>query len=197
MPPVALSLPPRSTQYWAEPPLPLSIVLDGREIVKPFYDKVKNLPVAPTVLFDNTDMLNSVLQAIAYDQSAEITLELDVLDMVSQMVGGMWAADVELVAYGMVEFGQRLLQTLRYMNAYRNGYLSYQHGNWLGTDIMLHRLIVPELNLNQPGFSERSRHWAFGPGTSPANNPEDHPLPATIQRDLSGIYTDLAAPSEL
>jgi hypothetical protein len=170
------------------PQLPDHVIVDASEFVKPFQLCVRSVPAGTAYLFDNTDLLNSILQSICYEENAEISLEYDIMEKMRHVVGTTWDQYIDILAQGMIEFGYNLLNWFREQGLYVNGWLPYQYGRWLGVDIILQKVMAPDLNECTP-MSEALRNWIFTPAGPYEHHPEgDLILPNGFTRDPSGVY---------
>lgn len=122
------------------------IVLPGDQLLREFRENIRNLPVTPTLTFDDEQLMRFVLSCIAYDKDAEFSLAHDALEIAHSTTGLCWSADVDAVVTAAVNFGTAFVNQLRALHAYRNGYLPYQFGRWLGRDVVLYRIDPPDPN---------------------------------------------------
>lgn len=126
--------------------IPEILIIPGGELIASFRRRITNLPVTPTLEFDQDRLMRFVLGSIAYDKDAEFVLSHDMMEIAHSSVGMSWSADVDVVVQAAVDFGVSFVQLLRSLRAYRNGYFPYQFGDWLGMDIVLYRIDPPDPN---------------------------------------------------
>lgn len=100
---------------------------------------------------DEKEILNSIFQSLMYSKNAHLELEYSCYYILNQMFGYngecIHEPGVRPIIAELEKFGIELLEQLQRLNAYRNGYLFYQYMQMLGADIVLVRLVPPELNV--------------------------------------------------
>lgn len=128
------------------PQLPEWVVLEGGSLLKAFRERVRNLPVTPSVEFDEEELMRFVFGCIAYEKDAELALAYDALEIAQGNMGMSWSPDVDAVVTAAVEFGTGFFRYLRSLKLYEGGYLFYHFYRWLGPDIVLQRMHPPALN---------------------------------------------------
>jgi hypothetical protein len=105
---------------------------------------------------EENEIVSSVLEALMFRKNAIMELGFSVNHIISQRMG------IDSVEYfrpeieAIEDFGYKLFQELQRLNAYRNGYLFYQYMQMLNTDMVLIRLQLPELNIQQ---GRRIKTW--------------------------------------
>ena len=118
------------------------IILDTRTAIERLrrrMERLRNLDA------DEDKILEIIIQSIAFNRSAEIELDYNCLDIVSQYLGHAYSDDVTDIAKAMSIFGKTILEDLRQLGAYKNGYLFYQFFKMLGPDVILVKLVPPEI----------------------------------------------------
>lgn len=153
--------------------LPLVCILDTREQIRPLLLK---LQLIPGLSWDDTDIIQRVMQSIQLEHRALSQLHDDCLALVARMTGSThydmvatpqgwqrvarssdgvtpWLNESVQIANALAELGSHLYYQLRSLGMYQNGYLYYQFRQWLGLDMVLERferLRSPEEQLPVP-----------------------------------------------
>lgn len=131
----------------ALPPAPDHLILNTAGLVKQLRNAIRELDDT-----EENEIVSSVLEALTYRNNAPLELEYSVNTIIAQRMG------IENIEYfrpmidAIEAFGQALFAELQRLNAYRNGYLFYQYMRMLNADIVLVRLVPPDLN---PGRTMR------------------------------------------
>ncbi|BDD79524.1 hypothetical protein [Burkholderia phage FLC9] len=89
-----------------------------------------------------------VLDSIMYEQHARMELQYAALELIRNELGDAHETAYIKLARLIHSFGEDVLQKLKYLRAYQNGYLYYQFHDWYGNDLVLQRLIVDNINPN-------------------------------------------------
>lgn len=178
----------------ARPSLPDYLIVEGAPLLQPFTGQLQHVKGLQMLLFETQELLNAVLQNLSHENNAGEALQYGALDLVSQSMGTELDGDSLAIAHALVQFGYNLWDEFKRLGIYVNGYLHYQHGEWVGQDILLHRLLPDELGLQLPPLTpgeveqlRQARHWVFAPNT-PQVVYMPAPLPATVQPVAQGVY---------
>ena len=120
-------------------PGPQLVILDTAELIKPLQELLARLPTANWEL---SEVVKFILSAITYERSARTELEYDCMNLVSADLANdpALAADITRALKDVVGFGYELVQQLRLIQAYHNGYLFYVFHSWVGGDMVLTKL---------------------------------------------------------
>jgi hypothetical protein len=89
-----------------------------------------------------------VLDCIMYEQHAKMELQYAALELIRNHLGDDHESAQIKLARLIHDFGDSILQKLKYLRAYQKGYLYYQFHDWYGNDLVLQRLIVDNINPN-------------------------------------------------
>ena len=89
-----------------------------------------------------------VLECIIYEQHAKMELQYAALELIRNHLGSAHEAAQIKLAKLIHDFGDDVFQKLKYLHAYQNGYLYYAFHDWAGSDLVLQRLIVDNINPN-------------------------------------------------
>jgi hypothetical protein len=135
------------------------VILDTREQIRPLMTK---LQLIPGLEWDDTDIVQRVLQSIQMERRAMHQLHDDCLELVSRTTGSRafdmvatpqgwlrvarsdcgevpWLNETVQIANALADLGAHLFHMLRSLGLYQQGYLRYQFKQWLGLDMVLER----------------------------------------------------------
>lgn len=126
------------------------IILDTSDIIKRLRDQIKQLEVFET---NEDEIISLVFQSIAYIKHAQMELEYRCLDIAGQYAGTRYSDDFVKLAEVIAEFGKSIIQRLIQFKIYHNGYLYYQFDNKVDKDLMLRKLLAPDIRYI-PNFME-------------------------------------------
>lgn len=175
--------------------LPEMVIVEGPPLLEAF-KHLQHIKGLFLVLFETDQLLNLVLQNLSYEQRAAEALQYCALGVVQDCLGSDFGGEAVEIAYALVQFGENLWHRLRQLGVYVRGYLYYQHGEWLGEDIILHRTVPIEIDPmhdRPPEVLEeqqaQQRHWMYGPAVPPSQ-PAFTPvaIPPVVQPTGSGVY---------
>jgi hypothetical protein len=104
------------------------------------------IPDTPVMLVDKfphtvMDMVAQiVMESIHYERTARDELNFACAEMFLNELGSSCEDSYRRFAGLLNRFGEEVLEKLRMMRAYQNGYLYYQFHDWLGRDMVLRHL---------------------------------------------------------
>lgn len=150
------------TPLYSLPPalgLPKVCILDTREQIWPLLLKLR---LIPGLEWDDTDIIQRVMQSIQLEHRALSQLHDDCLGLVARMTGSVsfdmvatphgwkrvarsddgsvpWLNETVQIANALAQLGAYLYYQFRSIGLYQNGYLYYQFREWVGLDMMLQR----------------------------------------------------------
>jgi len=136
-----------------------NIILDTSKLIKDLRSKITLLRELD---INETEIIQLVFQAIMFEENAELKLAHDCMDLVKSCLGddyscnmpatvsrsdllASYTADVTGITNATYSFGCELLQQLKQLRAYRNGYLFYQFMKMLDKDIVLIKFVPPPI----------------------------------------------------
>lgn len=89
-----------------------------------------------------------VMESIMYEKRAQEELNYACLELVRNEIGTECEASYMRLSRLINVFGEDVLNKLKYLRAYQNGYLYYQFHDWAGNDLVLRHFNVESLNPN-------------------------------------------------
>lgn len=154
--------------------LPQVVVLDTRERIRPLMLK---LQLIPGLEWDDSDIIQRVMQSIQYEHRALSQLHDDCLQLVARLTGSKsydmvatahgwqrvarsdeqevpWLNETMQIANALAELGSNLFYQLRSLGMYHRGYLQYQFKQWVGMDMALQWFEPLRNPEEQPGMPE-------------------------------------------
>jgi len=121
------------------PGAPELIILDTAGIVRPLDRSLRNYP---TMNWEMEEVFQFILNAITYESRAKDELEYGCLDLVRESHSTDLATDVQNAISDVARLGRALIDQLRQIRAYHNGYLYYGFHSLMGGDLVLVRLFL-------------------------------------------------------
>lgn len=140
------------------------VIMDTHVRIEPL---LRAIAKVPGISWDETEVIQTVMQCIQYEHRALSALHDKCLQLVGQCTGTSrydmvvspegwkkvgysrdpdasvpWLNESVQIAGLLTELGMFLFTTLRMMGCYTNGYLFYQFKDWLGYDMVLQRFEV-------------------------------------------------------
>lgn len=153
---------------------PDRLILDTARPARQMWRKINSVPLSRLELYSQENLIRLVFQALTYDSCAEEQLgylSLALVDDIgycdrSQVDTHCWReleADAGDIANALHQFGSHVHMQLRGLRAYESGYLHYLFENWLGDDVVLHKLELPLVESGSNRYGDAYRQTAYTP----------------------------------
>lgn len=116
--------------------IPDQLVLDTAHELSLLLNQLRHLPI---LSWEADEVVQFVLDAIAYERKAPTELEYACLDLMREAMGTDYMADTQRAVQAVSGFGRSLVEQLQRLRVYQNGYLFYHFHSWCGQDLVLMR----------------------------------------------------------
>jgi hypothetical protein len=118
----------------------------GFEVIRKAPPKVRE-DLIQELLDREHKLLQMLIEAVQFNKNVELELIVTCLDVVKNEFGISEDEESQQVAEALFDVGVRLHQLFeRQLRAYQRGYLMYHYLRSLGADIVLCRVVPPDLN---------------------------------------------------
>lgn len=122
---------------------PEHIILSTADIIKAVGQKFESLPgFSYDEEFLSQEAVDMILSYLHFEREAELEMGYGCLEMVDNFLGTAFADRTTDAANAMIALGTAILEQLRHIRAYQNGYLFYAFHSWCGKDLVLVRFTV-------------------------------------------------------
>lgn len=130
------------------------IILNTSDVIKTLRLKTSRLKELDA---DEDHLLQLVVEALGYEKTAQMEIAYGCMDVIRQYLDVLCDEEFSVIAEALFIFGDALFAELKRVNAYRKGYLFYQYMQTLGNDIVLVKLVPPELNKH----GDINEYWGY------------------------------------
>jgi hypothetical protein len=86
-----------------------------------------------------------IVKSLTYEQDALLELQYLCMEVVCQYIGTLQCPEAETISKEIYTLGEEIFRELRDLRVYQNGYLFYQFFKTIGGDIVLIRLVPPNI----------------------------------------------------
>lgn len=129
---------------------PDNLVISTREVIKPLLDVFQKYDM------DEDILLGAVLHALEYERSAKDELSFLCMTPVEQWLHThdgytyseqvRYCSEAAKLANAMHKLGEHLIRQLQHYRVYTRGYLPYEYTRRWGHDLVLSKLMIPEID---------------------------------------------------
>ena len=91
-------------------------------------------------------IIRSTIQSLTYEEDTQLELAYCCLEAVEQHLGEISVYKYRAALKALEVFGEEVFGELKRLRLYRNGYLFYQFNQLLCNDIVLIRIVPPEIS---------------------------------------------------